>query len=192
MKNKDRILAPDLHAAATFLNLLDRQGVFTFQTIDDNKDRHDGRLSRVLHGTLTEHATNLAIRNAGGAGIFVMVNEGNGVALEGNKTCRTNKNVVRVRSIFVDLDGAPLDPVISLPEQPSVVVESSPGRWHAYWHGVPCPLADFAEAQTSLATQFGGDHSVKDLARVMRLPGFWHQKGEPYLTRIVNVAEEFA
>jgi hypothetical protein len=40
-----------------------------------------------------------------------------------------------------------------------------------------------------LAKQFNSDLSVKDLARVMRLPGFWHQKGDPFQTRIVTLGK---
>jgi hypothetical protein len=31
---------------------------------------------------------------------------------------------------------------------------------------------------------FGGDPKVSDLARVMRVPGFFHQNGEPFMTRL--------
>jgi Protein of unknown function (DUF3987)/RepB DNA-primase N-terminal domain len=44
----------------------------------------------------------------------------------------------------------------------------------------------FAELQKALAARFGGDPSVHDLPRVMRLPGFFHRKGAPFLTLIVS------
>lgn len=184
-----RPLEPDLDMANAFLEALNPGGVFTFQTFCDRKDRPDRRLNRVFQGTLAQHCITLAKLNNSDAGVFVMVNEGDGVVHPGCRTCRTNANVVRVRSLFIDLDGAPLDPVLALPEQPSMVVESSSGRWHAYWHEVPCPTNDFAAAQVSLAKQFNSDLSVKDLARVMRLPGFWHQKGDPFQTRIVTLGK---
>src|SRR5262249_23498824 len=69
--------------------------------------------------------------NAEGAGIFVCVNE-----TDGNGRERTN--VIRVRAVFTDLDGAPLDPVIAQTVlQPHIVTETSPERWHAYWRVDP-------------------------------------------------------
>lgn len=50
-----------------------------------------------------------------------------------------------------------------------------------------CELAQFGPAQKALAEKFGGDPSVHDLPRVMRLPGFLHRKGEPFCSRIVSL-----
>ena len=159
-----------------------------FQAIVDKKGApHDGKLNRVAHGSLEEHADMLISLNLQGAGVFVMVNEGDGVTHAGNKTCRTIKNVVRVRAAFVDLDGSPLDPVLVAPVPPSIIVESSPNRWHTYWQLHDCPLEQFKPIQIALAEKFGGDPSVNDLCRVMRLPGFIHQKHDPFMTRIVDI-----
>jgi len=184
------VLEPDLATARQFLDLLDPSGQYTFQTIADRKGASDGwRLNRVLHGSFDEHADALVSLNILGAGIFVMVNEGDGVTRPGNKTCRAIKNVIRVRSAFVDLDGSPVDPVIEAKVQPSIVVESSPNRWHAYWRLDDCPLGQFKAMQLALAERFGGDPAVNDLCRVMRLPGFIHQKQDPFMTRIVDIHE---
>jgi len=80
--------------ADTFLDALG--GRFTFQTFDDSGQGHRN-LSRILHGTLAEHAATLARLNANGAGIFVMVGEGDG---RGRKAA----NVQRVRAI---VNGSP-------------------------------------------------------------------------------------
>ena len=46
----------DRQEANSFLQMLDPDAkFFTFQTFDDDKDRKDTRLSRVLHGSLEEH-----------------------------------------------------------------------------------------------------------------------------------------
>jgi hypothetical protein len=47
---------PDLKVAQLFLDTLDPNGKFTFQTFDDNQDRKDNRLARIFNGTLEEHA----------------------------------------------------------------------------------------------------------------------------------------
>ena len=184
------VLEPDLEEARRFLNLLDPGGRFTFQTFLDKKDvQKFGKLSRVLHGSLDEHATTLVSLNDQGAGVFVMVNEGDGITHDGNRTCRSAKNVIRVRAAFVDLDGSPLEPVLKARVAPSIIVESSPMRWHAYWRLDDCPLDRFTPIQTALAERFAGDPSVSDLPRVMRLPGFIHHKHDPFMTRIVDINE---
>jgi RepB DNA-primase from phage plasmid len=178
----------DLDMSAAFLEMLDPADVFTFHTFDDNKKRKLGSLARVRHGTLKEHCAEFAKLQDQGAGIFVMINKGDGVTREGARTCRTADNVIDTRGVFLDLDGAPLKPVLAIEARATLVVESSPERWHVYWRDIACALADFRDAQLALAKKFGGDESVCDLPRVMRLPGFWHLKGEPFMTRIVDLS----
>lgn len=188
MANHDstqQALVPDLDQAQRFLAALDPGLVFTFQTFDDNADRKDFRLAKVLHGTLAEHQAELTKLQQQGAGVFVMVNRGDGVVHKGKKTCRCAASVVAVRALFVDLDGAPLKPVLEA-LKPDIVAESSPGRWHAYWLTNDCPLEEFTLRQKQIAERFSGDPTVCDLPRVMRMPGFWHQKQEPFLTKLIG------
>lgn len=180
-----RSLKPDLKMAGKFLAqlcmddllALEPDDKFSFQTADDNKDRKNRALARILHGTLAQHAQTLAGLNNRGAGIYVMVNKGDGKG-------RRAKNVVDIRALFVDLDGAPLEPILNAAAKPQIVVQSSPGRWHAYWKVSDCRLGQFTPLQDALAQRFGGDPSVSDLPHVMRLPGFWHLKGKPFLTEL--------
>ena len=51
------------------------------------------------------------------------------------------------------------------------------------------PLDQFTQVQKAIIARFGSDPIVHDLSRVMRMPGFWHQKGTPFLSRIVQVHE---
>lgn len=177
----------DIKMAARFLDLFGTKESFSFQTFADKKVSPDAaamkgykqpKLARILHGTLLKHAEELARLNKEGAGVFFTVNETDG---QGRKA----GNIIRVRALFVDLDGAPLDPVLAHEIKPHIVVESSPGRFHAYWLTDDCPLDEFKSAQQKLAHQFKGDMKVCDLPRVMRLPGFIHQKAEPFMTRII-------
>jgi len=88
----------------------------------------------VLHGTLDQHAAMLASLNDKGAGIFVMVNEGD---LQG----RGSVNVKDSTALFVDLDGAPLEPILQCALSPHIVVDSSKGRYHVYWLVIGTVLA---------------------------------------------------
>src|SRR5690606_17011472 len=144
---------------------------------DDNKCRKSAGLSNIFHGTLAQHAKALEALNNRGAAVYVMINRGDG---KGRKA----QNVVEVRAIFVDLDGAPLDQVLIAKAKPHVIVQSSPGRWHAYWRVSHCSLEQFTPLQKALAERFDGDPSVADLPHVMRLPGFWHLKETPFQTEI--------
>src|SRR5512139_3113467 len=185
-------LAPDLADAHRFVDWLDPNGAMTWQTISEHPaavatkrvgatlGRASGdRLAGVFHGSLARNAQTLSERQRAGAGVFTMINEGD---LLGRKA----SNVIRVRALFVDLDGAPLEPIV-LDGGPHCVVESSPGRYHAYWKVKDCPLEQFSALQRALAKRFGGDTRVNDRSRVMRVPGFLHLKGEPFLTRIVEI-----
>ena len=167
----------DTAEAERFLRALG--GRFTFQTFDDSR-RKDRRLSRVLHGTLAQHADTLANLQARGAGVFVMVNEGDGKG-------RSERNVQRSRAYFADFDGAQPPDVATVPLRPHCIVESSPNRWHWYWWIEGAPLATFKAVQVAIAARYGSDARVNDLPRVMRLPGFFHRKREPFRTRIVEL-----
>ena len=188
--NAPLLLRPDLDQARRFLERLDPGCErWTFQTFDDDETRKHGALIQVRHGTLDEHALDLGATNVNGGGVFVMVNEGD---LQG----RSAGNVTRVRVLFVDLDGAPLEQVLEASHEnpPHIVVESSPGKYHVYWRVDGCELNEFKERQQALAARFGGDSAVCDLPRVMRLPGFRHQKRKtpdhevrPFMTRLLGI-----
>ena len=168
--------------AAALLDLLALGEPVTFQTFGEGDAKGARGLNRILHGTLARHRATLAELNARGAGIFWMVNAGNG---KGRKA----RNVQRIRALFVDLDGAPLEPVKGSPLAPHAIVESSPNRWHAYWRVSDCPLAVFPSYQKALAERFDADAKVHDLPRVLRLPGFQHRKGKPFASRLIALCD---
>jgi hypothetical protein len=132
-----------------------------------------------LHGKFSGQVEQLSRLNDRGAGVFVMANEGD---LNGRRAA----NVVAIRALFVDLDDAPLTVLDASPVPPHIVIESSPDRFHAYWRVTGCPVDSFSPLQKQLAERFGGDPKVCDLPRVMRLPGFYHRKAAPFLTRIFS------
>jgi RepB DNA-primase from phage plasmid len=174
--------------AQRFLNILDnRTDRFTFQTFDDDGDRKNRRLVRTLHGTLEQHFATLVNLNRRGAGAFITINSTN---FKG----RSTECIVEVRCYFADLDGAPLENIACLGLKPLVITETSPKRFHVFYKIKDAPLSQehFKRTQQGLATLFGSDPKVCDLPRVMRLPGFVHQKdpANPFITRIVWVRGE--
>ncbi len=143
-------------------------------------------LARTMHGNLGDVWPDLAALNAQGTGVYFTPNE----VIPGAP--RRAENVRRVRAFFADSDNpaclAEVEAAIArrgVP--PSLAVETSPGKRHFYWlMSDQCPLADFKPMQQAIAAALGTDPSVCDLPRVMRLPGFIHRKGEPFLVRVIS------
>ena len=171
-KSATPFLPLDFIEAHAFLKRLDPTAeTFTFQTFDDHKTRRDKRLVSVIHGTLEASWETLARLNQRGAGIFVTINRTDGKR-------RTIANITDVRAVWAELDeGWPE----SLPLEPSLVVESSPDRWHAYWLADGMSAEDDAGVMARLVSDYGSDPNAADLARVLRLPGFYNRKRTPHL-----------
>jgi len=172
----------DFEAAERFLSWLDEAAdAFTFQLFDDLKTRKDGLMAQIRHGALDTHLETLTRGNAAGAGVFVTVNATDG---QGRKLA----NIVRVRAVWAESDhGMPA----AWPLEPHAVVESSPGKFHVYWLVDGLSREDFAGVMARLVRDWGSDPNAKDLARVLRLPGFWHLKdpAQPFQVRIVTLEE---
>jgi len=175
-------------------------GFKTFQTFSDNKDfKSKTNLTRQV--SIKENVypsgdfdftqpvmdANIIIGleklNELGAGIYMTIAETDG---RGRKT----ENITKIRSCFADLDEVPLPK--SFEERPSMIVETSPGKHHVYYFTVldddhyGVPLQAFRPLQESIAKKFGGDPVVKDLPRILRVPGFFHNKKEPFMSRVVD------
>ncbi len=172
-------LVINFNEANEFLNLLTKGESVTFQTFSDQKKTPNNMLIQILHGTLQDKFSCLASLNKAGAGIFFTVNATDS---QGRKTT----NIIKIRAVFVDLDGSPLDPIHAAILEPHIIIESSPGRYHAYWLVNDIQLNEFTSIQKALARLFNGDPAVNDLCRVMRLPGFYHRKNSPYRSRIIQ------
>jgi len=171
-----RGLEPDFGTAAHFLCQLDEYAErWTFQTFDDNSERKDPSLAHILHGTLEERAATLRDLNERGAGIFVTINE---TDLKGRK----RENIDRVRAVWQEDDGEGK----SLPLEPHIVVESSPGKYHRYLFVDGLEFDEHRCVQQVLVDRYGSDPCAKDISRVLRLPGFYHRKSEPHLVRIIE------
>jgi hypothetical protein len=143
---------------------------FHFRTFDDLKSRKLGHLSQNFLGRLELCEADLRKHNAGGAGVFVVINEGG----------QSDAEITQVRAVMADTDGAPLEPIVDA-LTPHIVVSSSPGNWHVYWlvdHDFP--LDCFRPVQKAIAKKFGTDPVICNPSRVMRIPGFAHRKGVPY------------
>ena len=190
MNAKPNLFTPSMKEAERMLNMLDAGGEFTFQTFADAEKTKS--LAHICHGSLEAHFDTLARLNGQGAGVFVTVNQ---TDLQG----RTSDNVTRVRALWVDfdtVDHARLDRLMNMDGiPPNLIIESSAGKHHAYWiiaENDEIPLNQFTELQKRLIHHFaddGADKAIHDLSRVMRLTGFYHRKGEAFMTQVVHSDE---
>lgn len=156
-------------------------GCKTFQTFDDDSVRKDKSLISMRHISGKFSVADfkyLKNFNDRGAGIFLTINETDGAG-------RGIKNIIKINAAFGDFDGCLLYPVWEY--MPSMVIESSSGKFHAYWwvDDDKFPVEGFRQIQEAISEKFGSDPKVKDPSRVMRVPGFYHKKATPYMTRII-------
>jgi hypothetical protein len=172
---------PALGQVRLFFKLLDPDaGRFTFQTFQDKKPVTRPELARV-----TEDKKLLLQLHAHGAGIYITVNETDGKG-------RCSDNIIRVRAIWQEDDNSHDGP---FPLAPSMIVETSPGHFHRYWliaDDWPADQqgrTDFASVMERMVESYGSDRNAKDIARVLRVPGFLHRKAMPALVRVIASSE---
>ncbi|NGX40378.1 MAG: hypothetical protein KR126chlam4_00197 [Candidatus Anoxychlamydiales bacterium] len=179
-------IQPDIQMAKRFLSFIsqcdENDNHFSFQTFPE-KENQSKPFARILSDTIEDHEDLLINLNKQEAGIFVTVNKTDGKG-------RKKDNIIEGRTFFIDLDGASLEPVLEAPISPHLIVESSPGRYHAYWIVENIKLEYFSDIQKQLSSRFGSDPQVNDLGRVMRLPGFFHHKKDPFFTKIIEESGE--
>ena len=136
--------------------------------------------------------------NKEGRDIFFMVNEGDGELKQGKKYPRSKENVRRLTACFIDADGVPIETLKVFCKthdiKPHIVVESSPGKFHFYfllstnteWNSYS--KQQWEEIQTALVyldtPTAQADAQMVDYSRILRIPGFYHLKGTPFLTRV--------
>jgi len=172
----------DVEMARRFLRLVDANDTFTFQTFHDRPKgtEEDGTLARVIPGPAGKELLSLHDR---GAGFYFTVNRTDGAGRKG-------QNITNIRAIWQeDDDGVAVD----FPIEPSLVVESSPGRFHRYWLlAEPWPAdergrADHAAVMERMIETYGSDKNAKNLCRVLRVPGFLNRKhGDAHQVRIAS------
>jgi hypothetical protein len=152
-----------------------------FQVFDDRGEHPEWAEYR--HGRLSDREMRrwLARMNRKGCGVYACINPTDGKG-------RRRFNIIEGRTVWADFDGTELPE--GWPVEPSMLCESSPRRYHAFWAiYADRDLNRLSECQARLAAFYGTDPSITDPSRVCRVPGFYHRKKEPFLSRIVNSAD---
>jgi len=178
-----RMATQDQTQAETFLTLLDEaDDRFLFASIYPGTEESP---AKCIHewGTVDELFRKLVARNEDGAGIYVVANKSTGAK---------DSDVTSVRAIFADQDVPSSIANESWPIDPHMIVETSPGRYHYWWLVDGLSREEFSPIQSKIASTYGTDRSVTNLARLMRVPGFLNTKrdengGERYPDFVVRL-----
>lgn len=153
---------------------------------------HDLRASKIL--------SKLAAANKQGRGVFVAIGEYAPHYTDKGTLTRKDGDMIRPTAMFVDEDNTahpPTQEQLAARERfqaicpPTMVVETSPGNYHKYWvldALEPDHWGAHRVLQAMAAELMGTDPVVKDPARVMRLPGYLHQKNPdaPFLVTLTH------
>lgn len=140
----------------------DPNPAMTWQTFCDyDKTRKD--LARWWCGYLDP--VTLADEQSQGKGVFTVINGGG----------RYSADITQFRAVFMDSDGIPFPDRWVV--EPHAIVYRDPTHYHAYWFlDGDCAAAEWSIAQKQIALHYGSDDSIFNPDRVMRVPGFAHQK----------------
>ena len=121
--------------------------------------------------------------NGKGWGIFATVQKFNGP--------RRKENLERIRAWAIDLDegtkAEQRERIQRSPLEPSSIVETKNG-YHVYWYAIDGKAEHYRGLLDRLVAFFGADKNARDLARVLRVPGFLHLKdpADPFLVKHVH------
>jgi len=94
---------------------------------------------------------------------------------------RTKADVDQIRHVYLDFDEDGTAAVRKLLQrtdvpEPNYLINSSPGRWQVIWKIEGCAKGEAEEIERGLVADTGADPAVVDIARVLRLPGFYNHK----------------
>jgi hypothetical protein len=161
-----------------FLNLFSAESHY-FQWFKDNKESETVIHPGGSYSSYDDIASKLTSINEAGGGVYFTVNASNGAS-------RKTADIEEVRALFVDLDDAPLEPALECWPTPSIIVQTSQKKFHCYWLVNDCQLDQFTGIQLLLKDKFNGDPKVHDLPRVMRVPGFYNMKSDPFMIKVIG------
>ncbi len=116
--------------------------------------------------------------NGDSRGIFFCVNE-----IDRNQDPqrqRTKKMLKRIRAVWADDDEVRAEPRSDFATPPNIVVETSKGKFHYYWLTTTENIEQWGYVMNGIANTYKTDGNSKDLVRVLRVPGFFHHKRDPF------------
>lgn len=153
-----------------------------WRTFDDDDERRDLHLASNVYGSFRDEHKRLMELNQQGAGIFVTINETNGLSSK-------KDGITNIRAYWADSESDLDYTALELP--PSMVIRSKRGP-HVYWLSawdLDCQQDGKDQCTRivkNIAHKLGTDTKVKDFTRVMRVPGFFHMKDarDPFMVTL--------
>lgn len=142
-----------------------------------------------LRGRLSDLAETLKQYNINGYGVCININ-----AFKDTAT-KNLSDIDFIRTHVVDLDDvltsqASYQAATTSDLPPHFAVQTSTGKFHLYWLVKPYTGNDFyKEQQEKFLTLYGGDSKIIDATRVLRVPGFYHNKKEPHLVTCWKISD---
>lgn len=152
-----------------------------FRLFDDKKrgDKYPPYKLDVEAGRYASIEDLLGKRNSQGYGVFFVVNSGG----------QTDADITKINAQFVEMDDKSFEEQMELikkfPLPPSIIVKTRKS-YHVYWLMKDAKVEVFREVQMKLVKWFGGDKTVINESRVLRLPGFNHNKQDPVTVECIE------
>lgn len=148
---------------------------------------HDWDTELKKSGAFSVTEEQAAILNTQGYGIFFAPNDFSGA--------RKTENIIKINCWMADMDqGAKPEQMVKIDKlvmKPSKIIESKRG-YHIYWVAANATAENFRKIQEGIIHRVGSDPAIKDPARLMRSPGYFHMKNkdEPFFIKTVFQSED--
>lgn len=173
-KFKPKVVSNIPEHAGKFLDYFD--GHLTIVTIGQPDDT--GHQIAAAYSNPSDHDFNLInMSSNNGHDVYFTVNETN------NKG-RKAEHIESIRAIFADDDAHRDTPRTDWKLEPSLIVQTSSSdkgnKYHYYWLCETTDVDEWERVMEGLIKWYNTDPAVRDLARILRLPGYNNCKRQPY------------
>lgn len=174
----------DITAQEILNSLFNPNDTVCFRVFDDKKSGiFSGQKLSMECGKYASIEKTLKEHNAQNRGIFFVVNYG---GQEDSQISRINAQFVESDELSFEEQQAQID-AFSL--SPSMIIKTKKSL-HTYWFVKGAKVELFRGIQKQLVKQFHGDPMCVNESRVMRLPGFYHCKGDPIMVECISFHPE--
>lgn len=174
----------DITAQEILNSLFNPNDTVCFRVFDDKKSGiFSGQKLSMECGKYASIEKTLKEHNAQNRGIFFVVNYG---GQEDSLISRINAQFVESDELSFEEQQAQID---AFPLPPSMIIKTKKSL-HTYWFVKGAKVELFRGIQKQLVKQFHGDPMCVNESRVMRLPGFYHCKGDPVMVECISFHPE--
>lgn len=132
-----------------------------------------------MYGSYKQWKKRLQELNKRGYNIYFTVNE----MKPGTK--RTKDKFKKARAVWIDDDKS--GKIQTFPIDPSITVESSPGKYQYYWLTEQVDINEWQSIMNGLTEEYNGDPKAKLVTQILRVPGYVNNKyPDKPLSKVIN------